>query len=99
MHNAISTSVVLHLVEATSLKLFLFVYTLEQFVRNAASIQINLAFYRQRHDNEFCDITLEVEEKQFAAHRSVLAACSQYFYKMFTVNVSSTVIIFFFFLL
>ena len=41
---------------------------------------------QQRHDTELCDVILQVEDKEFPAHRTVLAASSEYFLKMFTVE-------------
>ena len=41
---------------------------------------------QQRHDPELCDVILQVEDKEFPAHRTVLAASSEYFLKMFTVE-------------
>lgn len=37
----------------------------------------------QRQHDEFTDITLIVDGHQFKAHKAVLAACSQFFYKFF----------------
>ena len=39
-----------------------------------------------RHEGEFCDVILQVEGKEFPAHRSVLVASSEYFRKMFTID-------------
>ena len=41
---------------------------------------------QQRHDTELCDVILQVEDKEFPAHKTVLAASSVYFLKMFTVE-------------
>lgn len=41
-----------------------------------------------RKSNTLCDVTLRVEQKDFPAHRIVLAACSDYFCAMFTSEVS-----------
>lgn len=40
-----------------------------------------------RKSNTLCDVTLRVEQKDFPAHRIVLAACSDYFCAMFTSEV------------
>ncbi|XP_007632439.1 kelch-like protein 12 isoform X2 [Cricetulus griseus] len=41
-----------------------------------------------RKSNTLCDVTLRVEQKDFPAHRIVLAACSDYFCAMFTSELS-----------
>ncbi|XP_064166285.1 zinc finger and BTB domain-containing protein 11 isoform X1 [Anguilla rostrata] len=38
---------------------------------------------QQRLQNQFCDITLLIEGEEFRAHKSVLAACSDYFSQLF----------------
>ncbi|XP_059197743.1 zinc finger and BTB domain-containing protein 11 [Centropristis striata] len=37
----------------------------------------------QRLSNQFCDITLLIEGEEYRAHKSVLAACSEYFNELF----------------
>uniref|UniRef100_A0A8C4XT55 BTB domain-containing protein n=1 Tax=Falco tinnunculus TaxID=100819 RepID=A0A8C4XT55_FALTI len=37
----------------------------------------------QREQDQFTDITLIVDGHHFKAHKAVLAACSQFFYKFF----------------
>lgn len=39
----------------------------------------------QRRDGFLCDVVLVVKDQEYRTHRSVLAACSQYFKKLFTV--------------
>ncbi|KAI4817095.1 hypothetical protein KUCAC02_009377 [Chaenocephalus aceratus] len=39
----------------------------------------------QRRDGLLCDVILIVSDQEYRTHRSVLAACSQYFKKLFTV--------------
>lgn len=39
----------------------------------------------QRRDGLLCDVILIVRDQEYRTHRSVLAACSQYFKKLFTV--------------
>ena len=41
---------------------------------------------QQRHNPELCDVILQVENKEFLAHGTVLAASSEYFLKMFTLE-------------
>ena len=41
---------------------------------------------QQRAEEEFCDVVLQVEDKEFPAHRCVLAASCNYFMKMFTID-------------
>ena len=43
-----------------------------------------------RKENTLCDVQLRVENKNFPAHRIVLAACSDYFCAMFTHGVSTS---------
>lgn len=38
---------------------------------------------QQRLSNQFCDITLLIEEEEYRAHKAVLAACSEYFNELF----------------
>uniref|UniRef100_A0A8C3JSF2 BTB domain-containing protein n=1 Tax=Calidris pygmaea TaxID=425635 RepID=A0A8C3JSF2_9CHAR len=38
---------------------------------------------KQREQDQFTDITLIVDGHHFKAHKAVLAACSQFFYKFF----------------
>ena len=41
---------------------------------------------KQTLDGSFCDVTLIVDGDEFPAHKCVLASCSDYFNKMFTVK-------------
>ena len=41
---------------------------------------------QQRQNTELCDVILQVEDKEFPAHKTVLSACREYFLKMFTVE-------------
>ena len=45
-----------------------------------------LKLQTQRKNEQFCDVTIRVEEKTFKAHKNVLAAASEYFFKMFTID-------------
>ncbi|XP_043937712.1 zinc finger and BTB domain-containing protein 7C [Protopterus annectens] len=40
----------------------------------------------QRRDGLFCDVILIVQDQDYRTHRSVLAACSKYFKKLFTTG-------------
>lgn len=44
----------------------------------------------QRLEGEHCDIAVVVEDVKFRAHRCVLAACSNYFKKLFKKHEVST---------
>ncbi|XP_059397997.1 zinc finger and BTB domain-containing protein 7C-like [Carassius carassius] len=44
----------------------------------------------QRRDGLLCDVILVVQDQEYRTHRSVLAACSQYFKKLFTVATGSS---------
>ena len=48
-----------------------------------------LIFLRQRQEGHLCDIALQVGNKEFLAHRNVLSASSEYFSKMFTIEVKN----------
>ena len=41
---------------------------------------------QQRENAMFCDVSLQVQDEKFPAHKAVLAACSDYFTKMFTTD-------------
>ncbi|KAM8961240.1 zinc finger and BTB domain-containing protein 7C [Pelodytes ibericus] len=40
----------------------------------------------QRHDGLLCDVILIVQDQEYRTHKSVLAACSKYFKKLFTTG-------------
>ena len=40
----------------------------------------------QRKSKKFCDITLQAENEEFPCHKNVLAAYSDYFFKMFSID-------------
>ncbi|XP_053304217.1 zinc finger and BTB domain-containing protein 7C [Spea bombifrons] len=40
----------------------------------------------QRHDGLLCDVILIVQDQEYRTHKSVLAACSKYFKKLFTAG-------------
>lgn len=52
------------------------VYSYESSVH---STSVLLSLNDQRKQDLFCDVTVTVDNKSFRAHRSVLAACSDYF--------------------
>ncbi|XP_068107489.1 zinc finger and BTB domain-containing protein 7C isoform X4 [Hyperolius riggenbachi] len=41
---------------------------------------------QQRQDGLLCDVILIIQDQEYRTHRSVLAACSQYFKKLFTTG-------------
>ncbi|XP_073475396.1 zinc finger and BTB domain-containing protein 7C isoform X2 [Aquarana catesbeiana] len=41
---------------------------------------------QQRQDGFLCDVILIIQDQEYRTHRSVLAACSQYFKKLFTAG-------------
>ena len=53
------------------------------------SSDILCSLNEQRRDGLFCDVVLIVRDQEYQTHRSVLAACSQYFKKLFTVATAS----------
>ncbi|KAK1805953.1 hypothetical protein P4O66_012998 [Electrophorus voltai] len=44
---------------------------------------------RQRLSGLLCDVLLVTQEREFPAHRSVLASCSSYFHKLFTSGLAA----------
>ncbi|XP_068191005.1 zinc finger and BTB domain-containing protein 7C [Antennarius striatus] len=49
------------------------------------SSEVLCSLNEQRRDGLLCDVVLIVRDQEYRTHRSVLAACSQYFKKLFTV--------------
>ncbi|KAG5847894.1 hypothetical protein ANANG_G00131060 [Anguilla anguilla] len=43
----------------------------------------------QRQSGQLCDVLLVAGEREFPAHRSVLASCSSYFHRLFTSGVAA----------
>ncbi|MFT7813495.1 zinc finger and BTB domain-containing protein 7C-like [Arapaima gigas] len=50
------------------------------------SAEVLCALNVQRREGSLCDVVLAVGEREYRAHRAVLAACSQYFKKLFTAQ-------------
>lgn len=59
----------------------------KDIMTNSHAKSILNAMNSLRKSNTLCDVTLRVEQKDFPAHRIVLAACSDYFCAMFTSEV------------
>ncbi|KAL2099621.1 hypothetical protein ACEWY4_004015 [Coilia grayii] len=49
------------------------------------SNEVLCSLNEQRREGLLCDVVLIVQDQEYHTHRSVLAACSQYFKKLFTV--------------
>ncbi|XP_075753946.1 POZ-, AT hook-, and zinc finger-containing protein 1-like isoform X2 [Pelodiscus sinensis] len=56
-----------------------------QVSRHSADLLHNLNQQR-KNGGRFCDVLLRVGDERFPAHRAVLAACSEYFESVFTVQ-------------
>ncbi|XP_075442110.1 zinc finger and BTB domain-containing protein 7C [Ascaphus truei] len=52
------------------------------------SSEVLCGLNQQRHDGLLCDVILIVQDQEYRTHRSVLAACSKYFKKLFTTGTS-----------
>ncbi|KFP06529.1 Zinc finger and BTB domain-containing protein 7C [Calypte anna] len=50
------------------------------------SSEVLCGLNEQRHDGLLCDVILIVQNQEYRTHRSVLAACSKYFKKLFTAG-------------
>nr|XP_044999756.1 zinc finger and BTB domain-containing protein 7C [Jaculus jaculus]XP_044999757.1 zinc finger and BTB domain-containing protein 7C [Jaculus jaculus]XP_044999758.1 zinc finger and BTB domain-containing protein 7C [Jaculus jaculus] len=50
------------------------------------SSEVLCSLNEQRHAGLLCDVLLVVQEQEYRTHRSVLAACSKYFKKLFTAG-------------
>ncbi|XP_074850455.1 zinc finger and BTB domain-containing protein 7C [Carettochelys insculpta] len=50
------------------------------------SSEVLCGLNEQRHDGFLCDVILIVQDQEYRTHRSVLAACSKYFKKLFTTG-------------
>nr|XP_006005070.1 PREDICTED: zinc finger and BTB domain-containing protein 7C isoform X1 [Latimeria chalumnae] len=50
------------------------------------SSEVLSSLNEQRHDGLLCDVVLIVKDQEYRTHRSVLAACSKYFKKLFTTG-------------
>ena len=60
------------------------------FLTNGHAKDILEAVNRLRKENKLCDVILQVENKEFPAHRIVLSACSDYFCAMFTSDMAES---------
>nr|XP_020660532.1 zinc finger and BTB domain-containing protein 7C isoform X2 [Pogona vitticeps] len=50
------------------------------------SSEVLCGLNEQRHNGLLCDVILIVQDQEYRTHKSVLAACSQYFKKLFTAS-------------
>uniref|UniRef100_A0A8D0HET9 Zinc finger and BTB domain-containing protein 7C n=1 Tax=Sphenodon punctatus TaxID=8508 RepID=A0A8D0HET9_SPHPU len=50
------------------------------------SSEVLCGLNEQRHDGLLCDVILIVQDQEYRTHKSVLAACSKYFKKLFTTG-------------
>lgn len=50
------------------------------------SIRNFLSFRSLKEEEDFIDVTLSCEERQYSAHKVVLSACSPYFRKLLKVT-------------
>nr|XP_034956633.1 zinc finger and BTB domain-containing protein 7C [Zootoca vivipara]XP_034956634.1 zinc finger and BTB domain-containing protein 7C [Zootoca vivipara]XP_034956635.1 zinc finger and BTB domain-containing protein 7C [Zootoca vivipara] len=50
------------------------------------SSEVLCGLNEQRHNGLLCDVILIVQDQEYRTHKSVLAACSQYFKKLFTTG-------------
>lgn len=60
------------------------------FLTNGHAKDILESVNRLRKESKLCDVILQVENKEFPAHRIVLAACSDYFCAMFTNDMAES---------
>ena len=58
----------------------------QTFIVEGHSSSVLSKLNEQRLDGSFCDVILQVEDTKLHAHQSVLAGCSDYFFKMFTIK-------------
>lgn len=63
---------------------------LHDFVTSGHAQDILLSINKLRKNRKLCDVVLMVENKEFPAHRIVLAACSDYFCAMFTSDMAES---------
>ena len=54
------------------------------FSERSHALRVLEALNEQRRQHVLCDVIVCVDDQEFACHRSVLAACSPYFFAMFS---------------
>ena len=58
----------------------------QTFIVEGHSCSVLSKLNEQRLDGSFCDVILQVEDTKLHVHRCVLAGCSDYFFKLFTIE-------------
>ena len=54
------------------------------------ALKVFQCLLKQTKEGEFCDVTVQVENEKFHAHKAVLVSCSEYFMKIFNTEEGRT---------